>query len=77
MNLLTRLGESVLIWSCGRVYETVILEIQGCVMQATRATHSSLIQGMDDLAENTERFVDGCGLLQSGCVVAGQLWLTG
>jgi hypothetical protein len=30
MNLLTRLGESVLIWSCGMVYETVKLEIQGC-----------------------------------------------
>jgi len=42
-------------------------------MQATRATHSSLIQVVDDLAKNTERFVDGCGLLQSGCVVAGQL----
>ena len=29
MNLLTRLGESVLIWSCDRVYETLKLEIQG------------------------------------------------
>ena len=41
-------------------------------MHTTRATHSSLIQGVDDLAENAERFVDGRGLLQSGCVVASQ-----
>lgn len=60
MNLLTRLEESVLAWSCGRVSETVNLEIHERVMQATRETHSPLVQCVDDLAENTERLVDGC-----------------
>jgi hypothetical protein len=76
MNPLARLEESVLVWSCGKVSETVKLEIHGQVVQATRATYSPLVQCVDDLAENTERLVDGCRLLQSGCVVTCQLWLT-
>jgi hypothetical protein len=55
---------------------TVKLEIQGRIMQATRATHSPLIQGVDDLTENTERLINGCGLLQSGRIVACHLRLT-
>ncbi len=76
MNLLAHLEEFVLVWSCGRVSVTVKLEIQGRVMQAARATHSPLIQGVDDLAENTERLIDGCRLLQSGRIVACHLRLT-
>ena len=70
MNLLTRLEESVLVWSCGKVSETVRLKIRERVMQARRVTHGPLIQRVDDLAKNTERLVDGRRLLQSGCVVA-------
>ena len=73
MNLLTRLEESVLVWSCGKVSETVRLKIRERVMQAIRVTYSPLIQRVDDLAENTERLIDGCRFLQSGRVVACQL----
>ena len=76
MNLLTRLEESVLVWSCGKVSETVRLKIRERVMQAIRVTYSPLIQRVDDLAKNTERLIDGCRLLQSGRVVACQLPLT-
>jgi hypothetical protein len=76
MSPLMRLGESVLVWSCDRVSETVKLEIHGRVMQATRTTYSPLVQCVDDLPEDTERLVDGCRLLQPGCVVPCQLRLT-
>lgn len=77
MNHLRRLGESVLVWSCDKVSETMKLEFQKRSSMKTRAkTHSPLVQRVNDLAENTQGFVDGCRLLQSGCVVTCQLWWT-
>ena len=43
-------------------------------MSWLKNTHSSLIQSMNNLTEDTERFVDRCGLSHSRGIVASQLY---
>ena len=53
---------------------TVEEDLQSAKAISLSVTHSSLIQSMNNLTEDTERFVDRCGLSHSRGIVASQLY---